>query len=99
MNTIEEIDISIDTELDTLLDRELSEVFQSSLVLYNDDTITFDHVINCLIRYCRHVPLQAEQCAFIVHNNGKCEIKRGSIRELKPIFDALLENHLAVKIV
>ena len=41
-----------------------------SLILYNDDINTFDHVINCLIRICKHDVLQAEQCAWLVHNRG-----------------------------
>ncbi|MFY7943270.1 MAG: ATP-dependent Clp protease adaptor ClpS, partial [Crocinitomicaceae bacterium] len=38
---------------------------------------TFDHVINCLVRICDHEPLQAEQCAWIVHLNGRCTVKSG----------------------
>ena len=42
------------------------------IILHNDDVNTFDHVINCLIRYCDHPLEQAEQCAYIVHYRGKC---------------------------
>ena len=69
-----------------------------SIVLYNDDINTFDHVIECLIRYCKHSLNQAEQCATIVHYNGKCSVKNGSYDELKPICEALLENGLSAKI-
>ena len=27
---------------------------QKNLILYNDDYNTFDHVINCLVEYCKH---------------------------------------------
>jgi len=47
------------------------------LILFNDDLISFDHVITCLIRYCKHSALQAEQCAVIVHTKGKTCIKEG----------------------
>ena len=69
-----------------------------SIIVYNDDINTFDHVIECLIRYCKHSLNQAEQCAMIVHYNGKCAVKNGSYDELKPICEALLENGLSVKI-
>ena len=69
-----------------------------SLVLYNDDVNTFDHVINCLIRICQHDIVQAEQCAWIVHNNGKCLVKKGSYEELKPICNALNDNGLSAQI-
>ena len=45
-------------------------VSQHCLVLYNDDVNTFDHVINCLIRICSHELIQAEQCAWLVHQKG-----------------------------
>jgi ATP-dependent Clp protease adaptor protein ClpS len=47
------------------------------LVLYNDDVNTFDHVIKSLVEICGHDPVQAEQCATIVHYHGSCEIKCG----------------------
>ena len=51
---------------------------ENGLVLYNDDINTFDHVINSLVKICKHEPLQAEQCAWIVHLNGKCKVKNGN---------------------
>ncbi|MFM8243415.1 MAG: ATP-dependent Clp protease adaptor ClpS, partial [Crocinitomicaceae bacterium] len=50
---------------------------QYNLVLYNDDVNTFDHVINCLIRICKHEMMEAEQCTWIVHVNGKCKVRNG----------------------
>ena len=49
----------------------------SSLVLYNDEVNTFDHVIKSLVEVCGHDPVQAEQCAMIVHLKGSCEVKSG----------------------
>jgi ATP-dependent Clp protease adaptor protein ClpS len=68
------------------------------LVLYNDDVNSFDHVINMLVKYCKHELLQAEQCAHIVHYSGKCEIKNGTFEELEPICTALLESGLSAEI-
>jgi ATP-dependent Clp protease adaptor protein ClpS len=48
-----------------------------SLILYNDDFNTFEHVIKSLVEVCGHDSVQAEQCALIVHFNGRCEIKSG----------------------
>ena len=47
-------------------------VDSKDIVLYNDDHNTFQHVIDVLEKYCDHTSLQAEQCAWIVHYNGKC---------------------------
>jgi ATP-dependent Clp protease adaptor protein ClpS len=49
----------------------------STLVLYNDDINTFDHVIKSLVEVCGHDSVQAEQCALIVHFKGSCEVKFG----------------------
>lgn len=68
------------------------------IVLYNDDVNTFDWVIECLTNYCGHDILQAEQCAMIVHYNGKCAVKNGSLNKLKPICQTLLEKGLSAEI-
>ena len=42
-----------------LIEEELAEVLdevtdRQKLVLHNDDINTFDHVIDCLVRICKH---------------------------------------------
>lgn len=73
--------------------------FDNEIVMYNDDVNTFDHVIDTLIRVCNHTSEQAEQCALIVHYNGKCTVKTGSIKELTPQCLQLLEAGLSAEIV
>ncbi len=73
-------------------------VDSKDIVLYNDDHNTFQHVIDVLEKYCDHTSLQAEQCAWIVHYNGKCSVKRGEHDILKPICVALLDSGLSAKI-
>lgn len=68
------------------------------IILFNDDVNTFDHVIEMLIKYCKHEPTQAEQCAYIVHYNGKCEVKSGSYDDLEPVCTALLDAGLSAEI-
>lgn len=69
------------------------------IILYNDDVNTFDHVIKTLITVCEHTPQQAEQCAMIVHYNGKCAVKSGSYEELEPKCTRLLDAGLSAEIV
>ena len=64
------------------------------LVLHNDDIHTFDYVIESLIRICRMDTVQAEQCTFLVHYKGKCDIKKGTTRYLKPLKDGLIDRGL-----
>ena len=69
------------------------------IVLYNDDHNTFDHVIEVLIMACDHTPEQAEQCSLLVHYKGKCTVKTGSYKDLKPRCSNLLEEGLSAEIV
>lgn len=73
-------------------------VDSKALVLYNDDVNTFDHVIESLIKVCRHEIIQAEQCTWIVHYNGKCTVKEGSFTKLRPMRQALSERGLDARI-
>ncbi len=68
------------------------------IVLFNDDVNTFDHVIETLVAVCKHDPLQAEQCAMIVHYKGKCDVKTGSMKELIPMCSSLLDAGLSAEI-
>lgn len=73
-------------------------VSNRNLVLYNDDVNSFDYVISCLIEVCDHDIIQAEQCAFITHFKGKCDIKKGDYKYLKPIKQNLVDKGLRVTI-
>jgi ATP-dependent Clp protease adaptor protein ClpS len=74
-------------------------VNQNEIVLYNDDVNTFDHVIEMLINTCEHTTEQAEQCAIIVHHKGKCTVKTGELKDLKPRCSKLLQAGLSAEIV
>ena len=83
------------TELETEEAIIKQKVSIYSIILYNDDYNTFDHVISCLIQICSHEVIQAEQCAWIVHTNGKCVVKSGEFKKLKPMCTALLNKGLS----
>lgn len=91
-------DIYTDTEELLELDVITQVEKQKSLVLLNDDVNTFEWVIECLMTYCGHDMIQAEQCATIVHYNGKCVVKEGKLKTLKPIYETLLEKGLSAEI-
>ncbi len=71
---------------------------QKDLVVYNDDFNTFDHVINTLIKVCKHSVEQAEQCTYIIHYKGKCAVKKGLFDELRPMKDSICEAGIDAKI-
>jgi len=86
-----------------LLEQEIIEVVLKeeavkALILYNDDVNTFEFVTESLIKVCEHDVIQAEQCTYLVHYTGKCVVKNGTFKKLKPLCEALLERGLSAKI-
>ena len=59
------------------------------VTLYNDDVLSYDYIIGCLIKICGHTPIQAEQCAIIAHNKGKVDIASGSFDRMYEILETL----------
>ena len=75
------------------------EIDARDLVVFNDDVNTFEHVIQTLIRICKHTPEQAEQCTLLIHFKGKCAVKNGLLEELKPMKEGICEAGIDAKIV
>lgn len=69
------------------------------LMVYNDDFNTFEHVINTLVKVCKHDIHQAEQCTFLIHYKGKCSVKKGMYEELKPMREAITSEGIKASIV
>ncbi|HNV27609.1 MAG TPA: ATP-dependent Clp protease adaptor ClpS [Cyclobacteriaceae bacterium] len=69
------------------------------LIVFNDDFNTFDHVIQTLIRVCKHTTEQAEQCTWLIHYKGKCAVKNGSMEELKPMREAICDAGIDARIL
>jgi ATP-dependent Clp protease adaptor protein ClpS len=86
-----------ETAVDVLEAVETTEVMD--LVVFNDEVNTFAHVIETLIRVCKHTAEQAEQCTMIIHFNGKCAVKSGSFDFLKPMREAICEVGIDARIL
>lgn len=73
-------------------------VEQKDLIVFNDDVNTFDHVIESLVKVCKHSPIQAEQCTWLVHYKGKCQVKRGEYELLEEMCTGLLNRGITAEI-
>ena len=82
---------------DTLEVIEVIDV--NNLVVFNDDFNTFDHVIQTLIKVCKHTPEQAEQCTWLIHYKGKCAVRSGPVEELKPMRLAICDAGIDARII
>lgn len=68
------------------------------LIVWNDEVNTFEWVIETLMEVCGHTAEQAEQCAYIIHYQGKYAVKNGSYDDLKPECDAITERGIGATI-
>ncbi len=69
-----------------------------SLIVWNDEVNTFEWVIETLIKICNHTTEQAEQCAMLIHTQGKYAVKKGDYETLKPMCDAITERGIGATI-
>ena len=88
----------MNTETIELSEVSIDNILQSRLIVYNDDHNSFEWVIECFCKYLKHDVNQAEQCAFIIHSKGKCDVKKGSYEELLPYKTALVDAGLTAEI-
>lgn len=63
-----------------------------NLIIWNDDVNSFEWVIETLVEVCGHSYEQAEQCAYIIHHNGKYAVKQGCYDDLKPQCDSITDR-------
>jgi len=80
-------------------DTIIKEKQNKEIVVYNDEVNTFDHVIQTLINACDHTTEQAEQCTILVHYKGKCTVKTGELKDLKPRCSKILEAGINAEII
>lgn len=86
----------------TITKEEVSEEVQKisdypyTLLLHNDDYNTFEWVIECLMKVCKHEYEQANQCAHLIHFKGKCDVKRGEEVVIKTMYEKLKSAKLTV---
>ena len=87
-------------ETETLIEEKVVEklVDERNLIVFNDDFNTLDHVIESLIKVCKHYPIQAEQCTHIIHFKGKCDVKSGHYEALEVMCTGLLDRGISAEI-
>ena len=73
----------------------MEDVKTHKIILHNDKKNTFTYVMACLIRFCEHHPTQAEQCALLAHEMGRCTVKSGEFLEMLELSETL--RNLEVK--
>ena len=90
MNSFAEFDLDVKEYQD--VDVLETILHNHNLVVWNDEVNTFEWVIETLIKVCNHSAEQAEQCAYIIHFQGKYAVKNGDYETLKPLCDAITDR-------
>ena len=85
--------------VEVALEEEIDNEVVRDLVVFNDDVNTFDHVINTLVKVCKHTQEQAEQCSYIIHFKGKCTVKNGMFPELVPLRQGIVDAGISAEIL
>ena len=67
----------------------MEDVKTHKLILHNDKKNSFLYVMACLIRFCDHLPMQAEQCALLAHQMGRCTVKSGDFLQMLELSESL----------
>ena len=71
---------------------EIKKEPSKKLIVYNDHVNTFDWVIKALVEICKHDETQAEQSSLMIHHKGKYAVKVGSLKDLKPMKEGILDR-------
>lgn len=69
--------------------------FEASLIVFNDDINSFDHVINCFIEICELTHEIALKFAIIIHHTGSSVVKTGEFETMKKMKDKLVDCGLS----
>ncbi|AGA78241.1 ATP-dependent Clp protease adaptor ClpS [Echinicola vietnamensis] len=96
--SMQPLEHTVEEEVEILLE-DLVDTEEHDLVVFNDDINTFEHVTKVLIKVCNHSQEQAEQCTLIIHYKGKCAVKKGSMKQLKPMCQSILDAGIQAAIV
>lgn len=68
------------------------------LIVWNDEVNTFEWVIVTLVEVCGHTQEQAEQCAMLIHTQGKYAVKKGMFDILKPMCDKITDRGIGATV-
>ena len=71
----------------------------SKLYLIDDNEHSFEYVYATLMKDLKMLPIQAEQCCLIAHNNKRCIIANGDILDIISKQGKLEKRNLKTEII
>jgi ATP-dependent Clp protease adapter protein ClpS len=81
------------------LDKQLEDIEDTyRLIVFDDNTITFNTVISAFCEILHYDSIRAEQLAWNIHNTGKAIVKTDLYKELIPFYEKLSQRELTCEI-
>tara|TARA_R110000751_G_scaffold149106_1_gene254003 strand:- start:885 stop:1169 length:285 start_codon:yes stop_codon:yes gene_type:complete len=85
-------------QLSEMSKKQLNNRGKWEVILQNDNSISFDHVITCLVEICGHNEYQAGQCALLTDAKGWCSVFVDRHDQCEHVLEMLIKGGLTVKI-
>lgn len=89
-------------ETSTVLEEEkkysAEDVYGRKVILYNDEFNSFEHVEQCLQKFCFKSRNEARKIALEAHNRGKAVCYKGSFEECETVAAKMAEQNLTVSV-
>lgn len=77
---------------------EVKYIDTFELIVHNDDTNSFNSVIDSLIDVCDHDNMQAEQCAMLIHRVGRIDVRHGELFDMIVMQEKLKKRGLIASV-
>lgn len=71
----------------------------AELILYKSKHYGIEYAVACMIKFCEHEPIQAEQCAMIINSKGEYVVKHGEQNDIEEVAYLFENVGLVTKIV
>lgn len=81
------------------LEEQLEDIENTfKLIVFDDNSISFDTVISAFCEILHYDSIRSEQLAWNIHNTGKAIVKTDLYNELIPFYEKLTQRELTCEI-
>ena len=78
--------------------KQLNKRGKWELILHNDESVSFDQVLTCLVEICGHNEYQADQMALLTHKRHSCSVFVDKYEMCIEVKNNLIKSGLTVTI-
>lgn len=86
----------VPTEYDVLNDVNFTSKEKWSMILYHNEEVSQDELIEMFVAYLGHTPHQAEQCAILLEAKNKFSVKNDTFENLIDMQEPFVDRGFSV---